>query len=70
MPNLSQRTGWGYVPRFTDPRPPEFYDCGICGCYHPVNWDGDCRDDANRFSAGQLDDMYGWDGWQEVEMPA
>jgi hypothetical protein len=25
------------------------YECGICGCYHPWNWDGDCRDDTNRF---------------------
>lgn len=26
------------------------YECGICGCYHPWNWDGDCRDDANRYA--------------------
>lgn len=25
------------------------YACGICGCYHPWDWDADCRDDANRF---------------------
>lgn len=25
-----------------------FYECGICDCYHPWEWDGDCRDDANR----------------------
>jgi hypothetical protein len=24
------------------------YECGICSCYHPWNWDADCRDDANR----------------------
>jgi len=24
------------------------YECGICGCYHPWDWNGDCRDDANR----------------------
>jgi len=25
-------------------------DCGICDQYHPKGFDGDCRDDANRFS--------------------
>lgn len=25
------------------------YECGICDCYHPWEWSGDCRDDANRF---------------------
>lgn len=24
------------------------YECGICSCYHPWDWDGDCRDDDNR----------------------
>jgi hypothetical protein len=24
------------------------YECGICSCYHPWDWDGDCRDDKNR----------------------
>ena len=27
------------------------YECGICDCYHPWSWDGDCRDDANRFGS-------------------
>lgn len=61
---------------FTDPKPPQFYDCGICGHYHPINWDGDCRDDANRFTTDQLDEKYGvgefgkdGDGWEEVPMP-
>jgi hypothetical protein len=25
------------------------YECGICSCYHPWDWDGDCRDDASRY---------------------
>ena len=25
------------------------YECGICDMFHPWAWDGDCRDDANRF---------------------
>ena len=26
------------------------YECGICGSFHPWDFDGDCRDDANRFA--------------------
>ena len=26
------------------------YRCGICESIHPWEWDGDCRDDANRFA--------------------
>ena len=26
------------------------YNCEICGAFHPWNFDGDCRDDANRFA--------------------
>jgi hypothetical protein len=29
----------------------ELYECGICNELHPWNWDGDCREDANRFSS-------------------
>jgi hypothetical protein len=25
------------------------YECEICGSWHPWKWDGDCRDDANRY---------------------
>lgn len=53
---------------FTNPDPPRFYDCGICGHFHPVNWDGDCRDDVNRFTADQLDARYG-DRWEEADPP-
>lgn len=47
--------------------PPKFYECGICGMYHPASWNGDCRDDANRFDLGDLETLYG-DDWQEVDM--
>lgn len=26
------------------------YECDICDCLHPWEWDADCRDDANRYS--------------------
>lgn len=48
------------------PQPLRFYECGCCEYLHPVAWDGDCRDDANRFSLDQLDDKYGYDGWEEL----
>ena len=27
------------------------YECGSCGCYHPWDWDGDCREDAYRYGS-------------------
>ncbi len=55
--------------RVEDAAKPKFYECGICGHCHPAEWNGDCREDANRFTNQQLDDKYGQDGWQEVPMP-
>jgi hypothetical protein len=26
------------------------YQCGLCGSLHPWKWDGDCREDRNRYS--------------------
>jgi hypothetical protein len=49
--------------------PYAFYECGICRCYHPVEFDGDCREDSQRFTAGELDELYGGTGWNEVEQP-
>ena len=48
---------------------PEYYQCGCCSAYHPAKWDGDCRDDNNRFDPDMLDINFGWDGWREVEQP-
>jgi hypothetical protein len=50
---------------------PKFYSCGICGHFHPAEWDGDCRDDENRFLLEDIEEKYGEEfvGWQEVEMP-
>lgn len=27
------------------------YECGICSCYHPWDFTGDCRDYSNRFGS-------------------
>ncbi len=34
-----------------------YYECGICGHLHSVKWDGDCREDKNRFTMSQLEDV-------------
>lgn len=31
-------------------KPHTLYECGICCCVHPWYWNGDCREDANRYS--------------------
>ena len=51
---------------------PEFYNCGICGHWHPIAWNGDCRDDDNRFTTHAIEANHGneGDGWREVEMPS
>lgn len=48
---------------------PRYYECGICGDYHPADWDGDCREDVARFTANDLDRKHGALGWTEVDMP-
>lgn len=47
---------------------PVFVECGCCGHYHSRDLPGwvDCRDDAHRFTADQLDARYGADGWEEI----
>ncbi len=29
------------------------YECDICNCLHPWDWDSDCRDDKNRYASAQ-----------------
>lgn len=54
---------------------PKYYRCGICSAHHPLEWDGDCRDDAYkgtkdyRFTPEELDVKHGPLGWNEVPMP-
>jgi hypothetical protein len=50
-------------------RLPKFYECGICGAWHSLAWDGDCREDGARFFADELDAKYGMMGWESVLMP-
>ena len=32
----------------------KYYECGICEHLHPWNFDGDCRDDANRLRSDEI----------------
>lgn len=47
---------------------PRYYECGICGHNHPWDWDGDCRDDVNRFTDQDLDDKHGPEGYELLGM--
>lgn len=47
---------------------PKFYACEICGYAHPWNWNGDCRDNANRWSDDELDAKFGCDGYELATM--
>ena len=33
-----------------------FFECGCCGQFHPIDFEGDCRDDNNRFTIDELFD--------------
>ena len=60
----------GAVKRFPKKHPkPRFEKCGCCGEYHLPTFCGDCRDDANRFHGGELDEHHGADGWTEIPLP-
>lgn len=52
---------------------PKYYECGICGGYHPADWDGDCREDAAKMPRGthptSWTRKHGARGWEEVPMP-
>ena len=45
-----------------------YYHCGICDHMHNALWDGDCREDAARFFADELDEKHGPVGWDEIDM--
>ena len=42
---------------------PKYEECGCCGMIHRAGYDGDCRNDEERFSLEQLDDRHGPLGW-------
>lgn len=40
-----------------------YKECGICGHFHPLDFDGDCRDDETRFTAEAIDSVHGVGNW-------
>lgn len=48
---------------------PKYYECGICSCFHPVEWNGDCREDEHRYAMDELDNLHGGNGWDQVDQP-
>jgi hypothetical protein len=46
---------------------PQFFECPACSHFHPVGFEGDCRDDEARFTRDALDLRYGDDGWEEAD---
>ena len=38
---------------------PVFCECGCCGCYHPKEWYGDCRDDSQRLCLDEIEAKFG-----------
>lgn len=36
----------------------KFYECGICDHVHPWEFNGDCRDDANRFTCEDVEMLF------------
>lgn len=43
---------------------PVYYECGICDHCHPWDWNRDCREDANRLTEEELDNLHGQDGYE------
>lgn len=66
---MQQQAADNASARETLSAPPKFYQCGICGWYHPADFNGDCRDDSQRFTSLDLDLKHGSTGWEEVDMP-
>jgi hypothetical protein len=50
--------------RLTD-KEPTYAECGCCGSYHPLFYNGDCRNDLYRID--NPDELHGPQGWREVE---
>lgn len=52
----------------TEPKLYYFYECDICDSLHPCQFNGDCRDDKNRFTLDELEVEYGYENVVTVPM--
>ena len=41
----------------------KFYECGCCGQYHKQGYEGDCRNDSERYSTEEVVDMIAQEEW-------
>lgn len=48
----------------------QYIECGCCGHFHTPQFQGDCRNDSNRFTADQLDTKHGANGWDFLDIEA
>lgn len=54
-------------PKGYDTQLPQFYTCGTCDHYHRKGYLDDCRNDEERFTADELDEKFGAEGWEEID---
>lgn len=47
-------------------KPMLYRECGCCGHYHRMEFTGDCRENAHRFTADEIEKMHGWTIWDQV----
>ena len=51
-----------------EPERRRFYECGICDWLHRQDWNGDCREDAARFSPEQIPEDAEVISWEEMQI--
>jgi hypothetical protein len=47
---------------------PQYVECGSCGGFHRSDYWGDCRNDAERFTAEDLDTKHGPNNWDYLSI--
>lgn len=45
---------------------PTYVECGCCGHFHRLDYQGDCRNDDERFTFADLDAKHGEGNWDYV----
>lgn len=68
-PNKTTIHGRYLLTVYTEAAKPKFYECGICGCFHKLEFNKDCRVDNQRYALDQLDAKYGPLGWETAAPP-
>lgn len=45
-----------------------YLECGCCGCYHKEDYDGECRDDNERYNLEELEFFSTTDDFEVVSL--